>query len=371
MTEALSDGQVKLNLRLRYETVDWQGLEDADAFTLRTRLTFNTGQYKGLGATLEMDDVQALGQADYRTAGNDPEPVGGAIIADPQGTEVNQAYLSYQGPAQTAVKYGRQRIVLDNQRFVGAVAWRQNEQTYDAFSLTSQALDESTFFYAYIHNVNRVFGEQNPIGDHKHQSHLVNFHYTGWDLGELSLYAYLLDNETDPTLSSESYGARWLGKLGPVFSYTLEYATQTDFADHPDTYRAGYMLAEAVADFPAADVTIGYERLGSDDGKVAFNTPLATLHKFQGWTDRFLTTPAAGVEDWYLGVSGAIQTVKLSASYHDLGSDYGHSDYGQEVDFSVAKTFGDWSVLVKYANYQADGFGSDTDKLWLMLSAAF
>lgn len=360
-----------MNLRLRYETVDWQGLEDSDAVTLRTRLTFTSGYYKNLGVTLEMDDVQALGQPDYRTAGNDPEYMGAAIIADPEGTEINQAYLSYLGPAQTELKYGRQRIVLDNQRFVGGVAWRQNEQTYDAFSLTHQAFEHSTFLYAYIYNVNRIFGEQNPIGDHKHQSHLVNFHYAGWEAGKLSLYTYLLDNQSASSLSSGSYGLRWLGKLGAMFSYTLEYAVQTDFADNPDTYRAEYTLAEAAADLKAADVKVGYERLGSDGGKVAFNTPLATLHKFQGWTDRFLTTPDAGIEDWYLGASGVIHGVKISATYHDLRSDYGHMDYGREMDFSAAKTFGDWNFLVKYANYQADEFGSDTEKLWLVLSAAF
>jgi hypothetical protein len=31
-----------------------------------------------------------------------------------------------------------------------------------------------------------------------------------------------------------------------------------------------------------------------------FTTPLATLHKFQGWADKFLTTPVNGLADLYV-----------------------------------------------------------------------
>ena len=43
----------------------------------------------------------------------------------------------------------------------------------------------------------------------------------------------------------------------------------------------------------------GYEVLGADDGAAltSFQTPLATLHKFQGWADKFLTTPPNGIRE--------------------------------------------------------------------------
>ncbi|MBU2886437.1 alginate export family protein [Gilvimarinus agarilyticus] len=369
--EALTQGDVKLNFRLRYEDVNWDGLTDSDALTLRTRLSFTSQSYQGFGLTLEMDDVQELLDADYRTAGNDALNPGTAIIADPAGTEVNQTFLSYQAPAKTTIKYGRQRILLDNQRFIGGVGWRQNEQTYDAFSLSNKALEDGTFFYAYVHNVNRIFGEDNPIGDHKHEAHLINFNYAGWDAGKLSLYAYLLDNETAAALSSDSVGVRWAGKAGESVGYTLEYAIQSDAGDNPVSYDANYLLAEASVKFSGVSIKGGYEVLGSDDGVVAFSTPLATLHKFQGWTDRFLGTPAAGVEDLYVGVSGALGGVKLAATYHDLSAEYGSTDYGQEIDISAAKKIGPVTLLVKYADYQADDFGSNTQKLWVMLNATF
>ncbi|WP_052481040.1 alginate export family protein [Gilvimarinus agarilyticus] len=370
LKEALTEADVKLNLRLRYEDVSWDGLEDSDALTLRTRLSFTSADYHGFGLMLEMDDVTALTEVDYRTAGNDASNPGTAIIADPEGTEVNQSYLSYQG-FDTTFRYGRQRILLDNQRFVGGVGWRQNEQTYDAFSIKNNSADDITLFYSYVYNVNRIFGEENPIGDHKHESHLLNAHFGGWDAGSLSAYAYLLDNKTAAALSSDSYGARWMGKVGDSFTYNLEYATQTDAGDNPVSYDADYMLAEAGLMVGPVKLGGGYELLGSDEGRAAFNTPLATLHKFQGWTDRFLTTPDDGVEDFYLSASGAVAGIKLLATYHDLASDYGGIDYGQELDLSAAKQLGPVTVLVKYADYQADDYGSDTQKFWLQLSSVF
>lgn len=369
--EALVDADIKLNLRLRYEDVSWDGLEDSDALTLRTRLSYTSGDYEGFGVMLEMDDVQAITDVDYRTAPNDPMNAGTAVIPDPEGTEVNQAYLSYRGFGSSTLKYGRQRILLDNQRFVGGVGWRQNEQTYDSFSLTNTALDDTTVFYAYLYNVNRIFGEDNPIGDHKHESHLLNLNYAGWQAGSLSAYAYLLDNQSAAALSSDTYGARWAGKIGESATYTLEYARQSDAADNPVSYHADYLLAEAGMALGPVTLGAGYELLGSDEGKAGFTTSLATLHKFQGWTDRFLTTPAAGVEDIYLSAAGTLAGVKLFTAYHQLASDYGSVDYGQELDVSAAKAFGPVTVLVKYADYQADDFGSDTQKFWVMLNATF
>jgi len=48
-TESLQAGSsVKLNFRTRYEDVSWDGLEDSDAFTLRSRLSYQSGAWNGL-----------------------------------------------------------------------------------------------------------------------------------------------------------------------------------------------------------------------------------------------------------------------------------------------------------------------------------
>lgn len=370
LAQALSDGEVDLNFRLRYEDVSWEGLENADALTLRSRLTYTSGSLNGFGLKLEMDDVSALDDVDYRTAGNDTAFPGTVIIPDPESTEVNQAFVSYTAGV-TSVKLGRQRILLDNQRYVGGVGWRQNEQTYDALSVTGKPLADTDVFYAYVDNVNRIFGEQNPIGDHRQNTHLLNAKYNGLSAGSLTGYAYLIDNESAPALSSDTFGARWLGKVNEQLSYTLEYASQRDAGDNPVSYSADYWLAEAAGSLGAVNLKLGYEVLGSDDGIAGFATPLATLHAFQGWTDRFLNTPANGINDLYASVGGSLGGVNLTLVYHDLSADEGSMSYGQEFGFSAAKKIGAFNLLLKYADYQADDFGSDTRKLWLMAEAGF
>lgn len=367
---ALTQSDVTLNFRLRYEDVSWEGLEDANALTLRTRLSYQSGDYHGWGLTLEFDDVQAVTDVDYRTAPNDPDNPGTVVIPDPEGTEVNQAYIAYQN-FNTTARYGRQRILLDNQRFIGGVGWRQNEQTYDAFSVKNTSVKDLSVFYAYVFNVNRIFGEDNPVGDHRHETHLLNINYAGWRAGSLTGYAYALDILPAPALSSDTYGLRWVGKVGKAFNYNLEYAAQTDAGDNPLSYDADYLLARADYQWGAVNLGAGYEVLGSDGGAAAFNTPLATLHAFQGWADRFLATPAAGVEDAFVSLGGKLGPVKLSASYHQLSADVGGADYGDEINISAATQWGPVKALVKYADYQAEEFGSDTQKLWLMLEASF
>ena len=120
IADAFKNGTTKVSFRLRYETVDQDNARsDAEALTLKSRITFKTADYKGFGLLVEADDVTNLGidQADVH-----PGPPGDntfSVIADDEYTEINQVYLSYAGIPDTTVKFGRQRILLDNQRFVG------------------------------------------------------------------------------------------------------------------------------------------------------------------------------------------------------------------------------------------------------------
>ncbi len=89
-------------------------------------------------------------------------------------------------------------------------------------------------------------------------------------------------------------------------------------------------MAEIGTKIKGVGVGIGYELLGSDDGMKAFSTPLATLHKFQGWADQFLVTPADGIEDIYFKMTGSIGKTNLAFFYHDYSADEGSADYGEE-----------------------------------------
>jgi hypothetical protein len=67
-----------------------------------------------------------------------------------------------------------------------------------------------------------------------------------------------------------------------------------------------------------------------------------------------------------------VSDIKLSATYHDFSSDVDSIDYGSEIDLSAAYTVNkNVSVLVKFSSYNADDYATDTDKLWLQVTANY
>ena len=195
--------------------------------------------------------------------------------------------------------------------------------------------------------------------------------------GALTGFAYLLDIDNALALSSSTYGVHWAGayKVSDAtrLNWIASYATQSDYADNPNDYDADYYLVEAGATFGMYGVKAGYEVLGGDTvPNHAFQTPLATLHAFQGWADKFLTTPAGGVEDLYVGGSAAFGKFTLNLVWHDYKSEATDVDYGDEwnaqVSYKLAKNY---EVLAKFADYGADRFATDTTKTWLQFSASF
>ncbi len=383
-----SQGKAIVDARYRYEHVDQDNaLKKADAQTLRTRLGYQSGKWYGLSGLVEVDNVSRLGDASYNSLRNGQSNY--SVIADPDGSEVNQALLRYDNTLGSAV-FGRQRINLDNQRFVGGVGWRQNEQTYDGVLGQLKPLEGLTLSYAYIDNINTIFGpgdnrfdnRTNPANIEGH-SHLVNAQYVLMPELTVTAYSYLLglDNiATTPTaalgsLSSKTTGLRLNGAISGV-SYALEYAKQKDYADNPLDLNSKYYLAELGYTIKGVALKAGYESLGGESGtgNRAFQTPLATKHAFQGWADVFLTTPAGGVEDAYVSATLPLMGGTLMAKYHDFRAEEGNSQYGEEFDLSYARPIPGVKGLVglvKYAGYDADDFGVDTDKLWLQLQYTY
>ncbi|GAW95817.1 MULTISPECIES: alginate export family protein [Colwellia] len=366
ITAALSDSRVKIELRARYENVEQDGIDkNASALTLKSRITVNTGSYSNFSMAIEVDKVDALVD-DYhsKTNGNTDYPV----VADPQGTDVNQAYIQYKNDGFSAV-VGRQRILHNNQRFVGGVGWRQNEQTYDGVRAQYTA-DNFSVDYSYIQNINDITAN-NIKGDF----HLVNVHYHLNKTHKISAFAYLLDYDdmANYNKASTTLGALYNGKFGKVL-VNASLASQSDSADNPTSYSARYINAEAGYNFGPLTLLAGYELLGSDNG-VGFNTPLATKHKFNGWADKFLGTPSQGLQDVYITAKGEISGVKWAATYHDFTSDVGSIDFGSELNLIASYQFNkNYAVLVKAANYaegDAEQKPTDTNKLWLQVTAKF
>ncbi|MDG1293323.1 MAG: alginate export family protein [Pseudomonadales bacterium] len=374
--DALSNGKTKADFRLRLEDVD-TAANDATAMTLRSRLNYTTDSYQQFSATIEVEDVRSvLGVDSYsvpQTGFNSGEH---AVIPDPEVTELEQAYLQYKDAKLTA-KLGRQLITLDDHRFVGHVGWRQDRQTFDAARLQMSPAEGLNLDLSYIYKRNRIFAE---ALDAKADDLLLNLNYS-CSHGKLTTYAYLLDDET-LNRQSDTYGIQFSGQRDTETAsvhYKAAFATQQATQSGVE-YDPNYLLLEGGVAIIDMDINVAYEVLGSDNGQASFTTPLATLHKFNGWADVFVastftaTALPLGLIDTSVSISGKtsgktgskMPGIKWSAVFHSYDSDQGSVDYGSEFDLVASMKFNKhYSGGIKYASYNADSFSVDTDKFWL------
>ncbi|WP_028294243.1 alginate export family protein [Oceanobacter kriegii] len=361
VAKALTEGKPIAQFNLRYETNDTDNtLDAATALTLGSNLGYETGSLYGFKALVELEDTRALID-EYN-----PEDAQYNTVADPVNTEFNRVQISYAKDGVSAV-LGRQRIILDNARFVGNVGWRQNEQTFDAFK-AGFSNDDWDVTYAYIDKINTILFTQIDVANN-----LFNVSYKGLEAGKLTGYGYYQKNEDNPAnaaSNADTLGVRFAGKHAlesTTLMYTAEYAMQ----DAKD-YSANYLFAELGATLGKAKVFAGYEVLGSDDGAYGFQTFMATKHAFNGWADKFLSTPASGLTDTYLKAVGNVAGVKLVGMYHMFDADEGGADLGSELDLLAVKKIDDmFTVGLKAAMYSKGDSGADTDKLWAWVSAKF
>ncbi len=385
--EAIQGGKPDLYMRYRFEHVDDAQkpvLKEAYANTLRTALGYSTGLFYDFGAYLQLEDVRALGSQEFNDGGGNGVTDRAAVV-DPEGTEINQANLRYRGLPRTTITVGRQEIEHRQapfHRYLGNILWRQNWQSFDAVRATNDSLPATHIDYAYIWNVNRIFGEDNPIPDRSNfrsNSHVIDITYGGFTWGKLEGYGYLLDfnSKTRGTLvlSTSTYGARFQGQRDVIaystkLLYTAEYAHQMDFADNPTNIDVNYYLGEFGAmkllnspQVESITLKASYEVL-EGDGVIkvngtslarSFQTPLGTNHAFQGWADRFLLTPADGIKDLFGTLAVKAFGAQFTLQYHDFSSDHDSYDFGTEWDAQVTRVFYDhYTVGLKYADYQAD-----------------
>lgn len=372
MKDALASGRFWLQFRYRFEFVDQDGIpKDAFASTLRTVLGYETAAWHGISGLLEFTDVTAIGNDLYNSTTNGK--TGRPVVADPDNTEVNQGYARYTGYKPVDARVGRQRIKLDNDRFIGNVGFRQNEQTFDGGSIQWKPVEEATLFYAYLSHVNRIFGKFSPIGRSGMQTHLIHGDYVFGPFAHLVGYWYWVDIDDNQAQSTQTVGVRATGQLGQglVGRYALEYAHQNDIAQNPNNVDAGYRLIELGGSVHDDLVGLkgGWEVLeGSNGVGNKLTTPLATLHAHNGWADKFLNTPDAGLEDLYVGLDGKVQKLGWAALYHHFEAETGSTVYGDEVDLQATyKILDGVTIGAIYADYFARNFATDTRKIWFWL----
>jgi len=374
-------GSIKMDLNYRWENVDQDhggktpatDPKTANANTARLRLGYQSPVFYGFQAFAEYEGLYAL-QEDYNSTRNGRTQY--SVVADPDQSRLNRFWLSYNGIPDTIVKVGRQRIKLDDDRFIGNVGWRQLEQVYDSILFTNQTIAELTVKVGYLDSVRTFTNTKESMN-----SPILNVNYKVGDWGNLVAYGYWLDFR-DPAkyaVSSQSYGLRFNGKSPKFYDtfnaiYTVEWSNQSDYGNNPNHYQADRINLMGGASAYNFTLSGAMEQLNGFGSGKTFQTPLGTNHAFQGWADIFVVTPANGIRDVFATASYKMMDDSLIVTgvYHDFFDDTGTVRYGNEWDFSILKKFGKhYSLLAKYANYNADTYATDTQKIWLQANVSF
>lgn len=369
------------NIRYRLELVDQDGIaRNATASTLRVRAGLKTGEWHGLSAVVEGEAIVAIGKERFNDTINGQTQF--PVVADPEDILLNQAYVRWSPDSRIEATAGRQVVNLDNQRWIGSVGWRQNDQTLDAVKLSVKPVADVTVDYFHAWRVNRIFGTDSLQGIWRNTDiHGLRSGVKIKPVGTLSAYGYWLDIPSAPPMSSRTLGVRLSGdqplRQGMKILYTAEYANQQDHGSNPLAFSHDYILAEAGLAAGAVTAKIGFERL-EGNGSSALQTPLATLHAFNGWSDKFLVTPANGLRDIYadlgykLGGDGPLKGSVFRLVYHDFRSTRLGIGYGNEWDAVVSVPIRkNITLLGKFARYDADRFSTDTTKAWFSVEAKF
>ncbi|MGZ8926965.1 MAG: alginate export family protein [Methylobacter sp.] len=377
------NGAIKVDLNYRYENVDQDkggtpNPHTANANTARLRIGLLSPVFHGLQGYAEYEGNLAM-QEDFNSTRNGN--TGFSTVADPEKSELNQLWISYAGIPDTVIKGGRQRIKLDDDRFIGNVGWRQMETTFDSVLLTysSQQIFGLVVNAGYIGNVQTFTSTTENI-----DAPILNINYKVGDYGNLVGYGYWLDYTEAKKYekSSQTYGVRFNGSTPKIHDhynlhYTAEWGFQKDYGHGKTNYEADRI--NVMGGFTAYNITFqgAMEQLSGQGVNKTFDTPLGTNHAFQGWADLFLVTPANGIRDVFGTVIGTFDrgNLILTGVYHDFSDDTGGIHYGDEWDFQVVKKFGKhYSLLAKYAYYNDLGklaTTTDTQKIWFQANVTF
>lgn len=401
LMDAIKGGKNMTNFRFRYEYADLEGKpKTAHAPTLRSLIGWQTAPFHNFSVGVQIIDVSKLdNRYDDRELG-DPERGKGdyPIIADPAHTDINQLFVDWTGIKNTRVRLGRQVVNLDNVRFIGDIAFRQVMQVFDGISLLNKSIPDTEIFVAHFDRIKQI-STRLQKGDLE----VVNVKYRLSPAESITGYGYFSrfdkptvantsvlgagTNQSNKTLGLRLDGSR---KLSDDWRwlYTAEYAKQTDYSGGDSRIDAHYARAGIGAGYQSWYARIDHEKLSSNNGQYAFQTPMGTNHLFQGWADHFLVTPREGIRDTYLTLGGKpMEKLALYAEYHVLNADEnfakfggGSGDhYGREFDFSATYNVSSQFFLkAEYANFRekdrvaaAAGRKADLERIWLTAMYTF
>lgn len=367
--------QPLVDIRLRYEFADIDGLDPAHSLTTRERLGLKTKAWHGFSALVEGEFTQAIVD-DYHGGAPGAEPFDprNSVIADPETNELNQAFLQYSG-FDTTLRFGRQQIVYDNAAHIGDVIWRQNQQTYDAFSVVNTSVPGLTVKYALANQVNRIFGSDATgiFSNAPGELHLLNASYAGIQGLTLGGYVYLMefDDAAAAGFNNDTFGLSAKGNLaGLALHGELAWQDKAGALNNEEGLYAHFTATKTLG--PQA-FTLGLEHLDA-----GVQTPLSTVHAFNGYADatdgRRVAGTHGGLTDTYLSHSLPIfWGMKWINTAHIFGDNAIGTDLGFGFDSVLVKKFDNHLTAIGKLGYfdTGDALYKSTTRVTVELNYAF
>lgn len=393
--DAIMQGTSVSQLRFRYEYVDQDSKpEDANALTLQSLIGWQTASYFNTRLTAQLINVSHLNQDFYDNNLGKNKPSQLPTVQDPEITDINQLYLDYSGIPKTNIRLGRQIIRIDNTRFVGDIIFRQSSQVFDGVTVTNQALTNTEVLLGHYEHLRQSTGKyRNTNFD------IAHIAYKYLPKASIAAYGYFIDQPDTGQVtgvsnnSHQDIGLRFDGSVDINtdwrWLHTFEFAKQTAYQGGSETIDVSYKKTGLGLGLKKWFARFDQEVLSSNGGLYAFQTPMATLHPFQGWTDLFTTTPKQGMIDRFITVGGVWNQWTLQSEWHQMLSDHRFqtptgtgNDYGREWDVSVAYQYTPkLQTKFEYARFnEGDILGAsatassrkmDTTKGWLTLLFQF
>lgn len=351
--EEIIPGKFSLNARLRYELFDLDNGNpalDRDGTSLRVRYGYTTPNFSGFTAMVEGETLTRVG-GDHA----DIHPLDD--LGD--GSDLNQFWVQYKDADYGSVKVGRQIYTLDDHRFIGHVGWRQNIQVFDAATAEYSGVENLSikpFYLAEQHAVNGTHNDLEAYGLNASYAYSPSFKLTGF------FYNIEGDEAGNANASNKTVGLRATGTFMldelPI-TYAASIAEQEDTGPSTLNYDAGYFAADLSTKVEGITFGGGFEIL-----EAGFRTPLATVHKFNGFADALLPLGGFtnGLEDFYVYAGYTIPIgngINTKVIYHWFDSESGGAagqGGGTEFDLLASYKINNYLSLVgKYGDYSEDG----------------
>ncbi|MSP51365.1 MAG: hypothetical protein EXQ91_03075 [Alphaproteobacteria bacterium] len=235
--------------------------------------------------------------------------------------------------------------------------------------------------YDYVGGVQRPSGSDAVDGTYDTDAHLFHLDYRGLSEIKASAYAYFFAIDDNPSLSTRTLGPRILGerRLAPdlAFTYEIEAARQTDWANNPNNFSLGYYLLQPGLVRGRLQTWVGYEVL-EGSGVQAVQTPFGNLHRLQGFANVFAVTPAREIIDRQIGFDWkqprtlSLDSIRLWGGAHSFATVETTTELGRDLDLAVSLgLLRSYTATAKLARFDGDNGRFDTTKFWLMLEANF